>query len=44
MTVEPAGDGLQNELKDIGATMTADWLKAAGADGQAIVDSFNAMQ
>ncbi|MGB2304619.1 MAG: C4-dicarboxylate ABC transporter substrate-binding protein, partial [Candidatus Puniceispirillales bacterium] len=44
MTVEPAGDTLQNELKDIGATMTSDWLKAAGAEGQAIVDSFNAMQ
>ncbi len=44
MTVEPAGDTLQNELKDIGATMTSDWLKAAGAEGQAIVDKFKAMQ
>lgn len=42
MTVGPAGDTLVAELKEIGATMTAEWLEAAGADGQAIVDAFNA--
>lgn len=41
MTVGRAGDGLVAELKEIGATMTAEWLEAAGADGQAIVDAFN---
>jgi TRAP-type C4-dicarboxylate transport system substrate-binding protein len=41
MTVGPAGEGLVAELKEIGATMTSEWLEAAGADGQAIVDTFN---
>ena len=42
MKVQPAGEKLQGELKAIGATMTATWLKKAGADGKAIVDAFNA--
>ena len=41
MTVGRAGDGLVAELKEIGATMTAEWLEAAGDDGAAIVDAFN---
>ena len=41
MTVGRAGDGLVAELKEIGATMTSEWLEAAGADGAAIVDAFN---
>ncbi|WP_298298679.1 TRAP transporter substrate-binding protein [uncultured Litoreibacter sp.] len=41
MTVGRAGDGLVEELKEIGATMTAEWLQAAGDDGAAIVDAFN---
>ncbi len=41
MTVGRAGDGLVAELKEIGQTMTSEWLEAAGADGQAIVDAFN---
>jgi len=44
MTVEPAGAKLKGELQDIGATMTSDWLSAAGAEGQAIVDRYKAMQ
>lgn len=44
MTVGPASDQMVGELKAIGVTMTSEWLKAAGADGQAIVDAFNAMQ
>lgn len=40
MTVGPAGEGLVNELKAIGETMTSEWLEAAGADGQAIVDAY----
>lgn len=31
---------LKKELVAIGETMTADWVKAAGADGQAIVDNY----
>jgi len=41
MTVGRAGDGLVAELKEIGATMTSEWLEAAGDDGAAIVDAFN---
>ncbi|MEP0940610.1 MAG: TRAP transporter substrate-binding protein [Rhizobiaceae bacterium] len=44
MTVGPAGEGLVNELKEIGKTMTAEWLENAGDEGKAIVDAFNAMQ
>jgi len=44
MTVGPAGEGLVNELKEIGKTMTAEWLEKAGAEGKAIVDAFNAMK
>lgn len=44
MTVQPAGAKLKGELEDIGATMTNDWLSAAGAEGQAIVDRYKAMQ
>lgn len=33
-------DKLKAELDQIGQTMTAEWIKAAGADGQAIVDTF----
>ncbi len=42
MTVEPAGDTLMGELKEIGKTMTTEWLEAAGETGQAIVDAYNA--
>ncbi|MEM1268312.1 MAG: C4-dicarboxylate ABC transporter substrate-binding protein, partial [Pseudomonadota bacterium] len=42
MTVEPASEAMKDELRTIGETMTAEWLEAAGADGQAIVDAFKA--
>ncbi len=42
MTVGPAGDQLQSELKAFGEIMTAEWLEAAGAEGQAIIDAYNA--
>ncbi len=35
------GESLKRELKPIGETMTADWLKLAGADGKAIIDAYN---
>ena len=44
MTVGPAGDSLKAELKEIGKTMADEWLKLAGSDGKAIVDSFKAMK
>ncbi len=44
MTVGPASDALVAELKEIGKTMTAEWLETAGEEGKAIVDAFQAMQ
>ena len=44
MTVGPAGDKLVAELKEIGKTMTAEWLEKAGAEGKAIVDAYRAMK
>jgi TRAP-type transport system periplasmic protein len=40
MTVDRSSPKLKAELKTIGERMTAEWLKAAGAEGQAIVDSY----
>lgn len=40
MTVAPPSSALKSDLKKIGDTMTADWVKSAGADGQAIVDAY----
>lgn len=44
MTVGPAGEELMSGLREVGATMTAEWLEAAGEDGKTIVDAFKAMQ
>ena len=35
------GEVLKKELKPIGDSMTADWLKSAGAEGKAIIDAYN---
>ena len=35
------GDVLKKELKPIGDTMTAEWLKLAGAEGKVIIDAYN---
>lgn len=40
MKVAAPSDALRKELLAIGETMTGDWLKTAGAEGQAIVDTF----
>jgi TRAP-type C4-dicarboxylate transport system substrate-binding protein len=40
MTIAQPSADLQKALADIGTTMTAEWLKAAGPDGQAIIDSY----
>ncbi len=42
MTVEKASEQLTNELKEIGVTMTNEWLEAAGDQGKAIVDAYQA--
>ena len=43
MTVGPASEGLTAELKEIGTTMSDEWLESAGEDGKAIVDAYKAM-
>ncbi|UWQ31781.1 TRAP transporter substrate-binding protein [Leisingera sp. M527] len=40
MNVGPASDQMAGELKEIGVTMTNEWLEAAGDEGKAIVDAF----
>ena len=42
MAVTDAGPEFLGELQEIGAKMTADWLEAAGDDGKAILDAYNA--
>ena len=42
MKVQPAGEQLTAELKEIGAVMTESWLKKAGPEGKAIVYTYNA--
>jgi TRAP-type C4-dicarboxylate transport system substrate-binding protein len=41
MTVGPPPPQLKSDLKKIGDTITADWVKSAGADGKAIVDAYS---
>jgi TRAP-type C4-dicarboxylate transport system substrate-binding protein len=43
MKVGKPGDALKGELAKVGEPMTADWVKAAGAPGQAIVDAYGKM-
>ena len=44
MTVGKASDQMVGELREIGEIMTAEWLEAAGEQGQAVVDAYRAMQ
>ena len=44
MTVGPAGSKLVSDLKNIGVTMTSEWLAKTGAEGKNIVDAFKAMK
>lgn len=43
MTVEPPGPALKAGFQKIGEQLTADWLKKAGADGQALVEAYKKM-
>ena len=40
MKVQPPGPELAAGLKKYGEALTADWLKKAGADGQAVVEAY----
>jgi TRAP-type transport system periplasmic protein len=41
MKVAAPSEALTRELRKIGGTMTAEWLKQAGPDGQAVIDAFS---
>jgi TRAP-type C4-dicarboxylate transport system substrate-binding protein len=43
MTVAPPPPALAGDLKKVGETMTSEWIKQAGPDGQAIVDAYRKM-
>ncbi len=43
MTVAPPAPALTTDLKKIGETMTTEWTKQAGPEGQAIVDAYKKM-
>ena len=43
MKVQPPSPQLAAGFKKIGEQLTADWLKKAGADGQAVVDAYKKM-
>jgi TRAP-type transport system periplasmic protein len=38
--VSPPSDALRKELQTIGETMTQEWIKSSGADGQAIITAY----
>ena len=43
MTVEPPSPALKTGFQKIGEQLTGDWLKKAGPDGQALVDTYRKM-
>jgi hypothetical protein len=43
MKVAPPGAELAAGFKKIGEQLTADWLKKAGADGEAVVAAYKKM-
>ena len=43
MKVEPPSPALAAGFKKVGEQLTSDWLKKAGADGQAVVDAYKKM-
>jgi TRAP-type C4-dicarboxylate transport system substrate-binding protein len=43
MKVQKASPGLQAGFKKVGEQLTADWLKRAGSEGQAVVDAYKKM-
>ncbi len=40
MIISAPSDSIKNELTTIGQTMTAEWLKTAGPEGQAVIDAY----
>jgi TRAP-type transport system periplasmic protein len=44
MTIAAPSEPVKKALAQIGATMTAEWLKTAGPEGQTIIDTYRAQQ
>ena len=42
MKIHKPSPKLDTDMRQVGSIMQADWLKAAGADGAAIVDAYKA--
>ncbi len=42
MDVVPPSETLAGELKDVGATMTEEWLAKAGDNGKTLVEAYRA--
>ena len=40
MNVQPPSAQLKSDFRKVGETMTEEWMRAAGADGKAIVDAY----
>jgi TRAP-type C4-dicarboxylate transport system substrate-binding protein len=40
MTIAQPSEAVKKELSAIGETMTAEWLKTAGPEGQAVIDAY----
>ena len=40
MTIAAPSDSVKKELAAIGESMTADWIKTAGPEGQAVIDAY----
>jgi hypothetical protein len=40
MKISPPSETVRRELRAIGETMTAEWLKTAGAEGQAVIEAY----
>jgi TRAP-type transport system periplasmic protein len=43
MTIYPPSAQLKTDMKKVGETMTGDWSKKAGPDGQAVLDAYRKM-
>ncbi len=43
MKIQPPGAAFKADLQKIGETLTAEWIKKSGADGQSIVDAYKKM-
>jgi TRAP-type C4-dicarboxylate transport system substrate-binding protein len=43
MKVQPPSEALKAGMQKVGEQLTADWLKKAGPDGQAIIDAYRKM-